>query len=178
MQQLFTTTLSKSTIKMVNACRMHVQVHSLAEITNHQGTSILACALYGIQDENNLPRLWEHSTSTIQWPVQSRPPTKAWKAWKYYLFQLLNKSKKLLTPLGPWNQHVHSRGLWIFMTRNNNIIRWQELVFTLFSQISTRTTNLLQFHIETNIQYVPTSPNLPFKPTKIEERVITVSKLY
>jgi hypothetical protein len=51
MQQLFTTTLSKSTIEMVNAWRMHLQVHSLAEITNHQGTSILECALYGIQEK-------------------------------------------------------------------------------------------------------------------------------
>jgi hypothetical protein len=47
--------MKKSEIRMVNACRLWLQVTSLAEITRHNGVTILDCAFYGLQSEEILP---------------------------------------------------------------------------------------------------------------------------
>jgi hypothetical protein len=55
MQQPFTNNYSKSTLEMINACRIHLQVHSMSEITNHQGNMLLDCVHQGqCNDTTNL----------------------------------------------------------------------------------------------------------------------------
>jgi hypothetical protein len=65
MQQSFTSSFPISSLQMINACRMYLQVHSVAEITHHSGNTLLECALFGTCDDNDQPILWQTSISTI-----------------------------------------------------------------------------------------------------------------
>jgi hypothetical protein len=53
MHQPFTNNYSNSTLEMINACRIHLQVHSISEITNHQGNILLECAYQGQCNDND-----------------------------------------------------------------------------------------------------------------------------
>jgi hypothetical protein len=82
MQQPFTHEYPTSTLEMINACRIHL---SIAEISNHQGTSVLECVYQGSCNDNDCPSLWTSSISTLLWRSQHRTPLKAWKACKLYV---------------------------------------------------------------------------------------------
>jgi hypothetical protein len=55
--------ITKSEAKMVNECRLYLQVNTLAEITHHNGANELDYAFYGTQDENESPSIRLLSTS-------------------------------------------------------------------------------------------------------------------
>jgi hypothetical protein len=48
---------SKSDLEIINACRIYMQVTTLAEIATSQGTSILPCVLHGQMRPGNTPVL-------------------------------------------------------------------------------------------------------------------------
>jgi hypothetical protein len=59
---------SKSDLEIVNACRIYLQVNTLAEIADCQGTSILTCVLQGKMTENGQPLSYgihQHQNSSV-----------------------------------------------------------------------------------------------------------------
>jgi hypothetical protein len=68
---------SKSEQEMINACRLFLQVNTLSEICSHQGTHILQCVEDCTVSTDGTPKLFDLSTSTLQWPHQMIPPRKA-----------------------------------------------------------------------------------------------------
>lgn len=109
-----------TTLKMINNCRLYLQVHTLADITSSDGTMIRNEAFWGTQDKNSNPMLWHHTRSHLRWPMQPRPPSTAWKKWQS-LLQLLTKKKTMLLrhPLREWVQSNASHRTW---THDTNTI--------------------------------------------------------
>jgi hypothetical protein len=70
--------------KSINACRIWLQIFSIAEITDTHGTHILRSAVTGDCDDISQPALWHITYSNLHWPKQHRPPTKAWNIWKKF----------------------------------------------------------------------------------------------
>jgi hypothetical protein len=95
---------TKSQLESVNACRMFLQVTTLAEINSCKGTIVLHQAIKGTIDNNGNPTLWQISKSKLKWPQQPRPPQKSWNVWKLYIKQFTTNTpaNNLTSPLGNW----------------------------------------------------------------------------
>jgi hypothetical protein len=96
--------LPTADLMSINRCRLFLQVMSLSEITNDNGTHILQHCLEGAVTDTGQPQLSLMSSSTLAWPAQPRPDATSWRAWKRLLYTLVTSSSSLalLTPLGPW----------------------------------------------------------------------------
>jgi len=83
--------LTPSQMEQINACCMYLKVTTVAEITDHMGSSLLPQALlqhqaqsaYGLQDI---------STSTLTWPRVHCPVPASWKLWTKTICNLFTGS--------------------------------------------------------------------------------------
>jgi len=65
--------LTPTQLVQINACRMHLQVNTLAEITDHTGTNLLPQAF--VQPTDDKPAgLDDISQSRLTWPNTNPPP--------------------------------------------------------------------------------------------------------
>jgi len=78
MEDFFDARYPTNDLQTLNNCCMHLQVTTLAEITNHTGTQILPeeC-LQG----NKTPSLQMISKSTLKWLHQLNPAKAVWSLW-------------------------------------------------------------------------------------------------
>jgi len=101
-------------MEKLNACRMFLQVTTLAKITDHTGTSLLPQAL--VSSTNTSPKgLTNISYSTLKWPTINLPYSACWKLWSQTICTLYTGSAtgmKLRTPLGQWNQQYEQYHFW------------------------------------------------------------------
>jgi hypothetical protein len=178
MQQPFTNEYSTSTLEMINACRIHLQVHSMSEITNHQGNMLLECVYQGQCNDNNQPTLWNISTSTLLWPNQQRPPTKAWKSWKEYLTQSLDNKKKLVTILGKWNQYSQSRRKWEYTFIWTDATTIVDPSSQIYSIVTTRTRNTQRYKLTNRQHNGPTTSFLLITPSNTSNSGISINTVY
>jgi hypothetical protein len=108
--------------EMINACRLYLQVNTVAEISNHQGSRILECVL-NCEVVDEIPTLWAYSKSSLTWPYQEHPPRKALKLWKKFPLLQTSEDRYLQVKLGPWYNKVHSQQNWTFISHGNCILR-------------------------------------------------------
>ena len=92
-------------IIQINACRRFLQVQTLADITNMQGTRILSSVMHGTSEPNR-------STVRISMFNQPRPHEKLWKTWRRFLLSISNKYGVLSQPLHRWTTDVHKTRHW------------------------------------------------------------------
>ena len=82
-------------LKQMNACRIFLQVLSLADISDGSGREILKSSLQGI---------WHNDRrSSYDWPKQLRPSAGAWRTWQstlQALFCVNPKSTRLRQQIG------------------------------------------------------------------------------
>jgi len=102
--------------RQINACRMYLQVTTLAEIMDHTGTLLLPQAI-PTKATNLPPSLHDISMSTLDWPVIHLPSLQCWKLWTRTIRTLFTGDAngiRLATPLGPWlaNYQDYRRWLW------------------------------------------------------------------
>jgi hypothetical protein len=91
---------------------LYLQVNTIAEITNIQGNKIHKEAYFGISGSEG-PELRKCSKSTMVWPVQSKPPERAWKVWKKMLRNIVHKgSLTLKYPLSRWITTENNQRIW------------------------------------------------------------------
>jgi hypothetical protein len=96
-------TTDANTLQMINNCRLYLRVHTIADITTTDGTTIRPEAYYGSSNEQATPLLWNFTSSTLKWPAQGKPPPHAWKHWQKMLQTLMRKdTTKLRKPLKEW----------------------------------------------------------------------------
>jgi len=91
-------------LEQINACRMSLQVTTLAEITDHTGTTILPHVL-STPASPEPSGLHELSKSTLSWPNIHPPSKNCWKLWTKTLCTLFagaEQKTKLNHPLGIW----------------------------------------------------------------------------
>jgi len=90
-------------LQTINSCHLHLQVTTLAEITNHTGTHLLPDIMSSTS--NKSPTLTTISVSKYSWPTQPSPTKAAWKIWTKALQKQYTKpglSSTLKIPLGSW----------------------------------------------------------------------------
>jgi hypothetical protein len=118
-------------LEKVNACRIWLQVTSVAEITDIDGKELLPYAVKGTSNTDDSPMLWVISPSKFRWPTHSKPTNSAWRLWGKVLQSkthgaTLNTSE-LKTPLGKWHKlPVHYR-TWLFHTNKSRLKIRQQL---------------------------------------------------
>jgi len=106
--------LTKPQLERINACRMYLQVMTLAKITDHMGTSLLPQVLH-IPKQMAPPGLRTISTSKLNWPNIHLPAPMSWKLWTKTICELFTGTPtgtKLNNPLGAWTPEYHSIRDW------------------------------------------------------------------
>jgi len=72
--------LTPAQLVQINACRMYLRVTTLAEITDHTGTTLLPQVI--LQPKTERPTgLHDISHSILEWPVIHLPSRKCWILW-------------------------------------------------------------------------------------------------
>ena len=93
-------------LRLLNFCRLHLQVSCLSELTNTAGTHLI-------------PKFWcgdvskRQSSSTHRYPNQASPSAKAWSLWRSAIRTAFchPRSTRLKEPLGAWTSPLHRRHL-------------------------------------------------------------------
>ncbi len=101
-------------LEQVNACRMYLQVTTLAEIVDHTGTTILPQAI-SLHPKNAPTGLKDLSSSTLNWPTIHPPSQASWKLWTKTICNLFSgaaRQTKLCHPLGIWLPNYQDVHMW------------------------------------------------------------------
>jgi len=144
----------------LNACRMYLQVTTLAEFTDHTGTELLSQVL-STRDSPCPKGLLNISLSTLQWPNVALPPPTCWHLWTSTIWVLYTGSWTgtcLQQPLGEWTTSYDTHQFW----------HWQQLdpIHLMFQQTNETVPRMaLQTQSRwTMVQFSPTVPTtLPFQ---------------
>jgi hypothetical protein len=145
---------------MINACRLFLQVNTMAEITNHQGIMILSYSQTGEICELGKPKLHRYSVSLLKWPNQECPPKKAWAVWKQYLCHLA-PSQQLHHTLGPWYVAVYQQRQWNYVHQGDNILNISETCTQIYYPTPSRTRNRQKYVLGDVLQTKILNTNLP-----------------
>ena len=101
--------LSDTEIRYINYCRLFLQLLTVSDACDANGTHIAD----GISN-GALPDL--RSLSLLEEPYQERPGPLAWTAWRKFLKNIRDSSGRLYCPLGPWRFPAHRlRRRWPFL---------------------------------------------------------------
>ncbi len=107
-------------LEKLNAYHMHLQVMTLAEITNHMGTMLLPQVLLGPM--NHAPKgLTSISMSLLKWPTIHLPTSPCWKLWSRTIHTLYSESStgmQLCWKLGPWKPAYSQYHFWHWRLAN------------------------------------------------------------
>jgi hypothetical protein len=111
------------TLKHLNACRIFLQVITLADITDGSGCGILKCSLIGVQHSDQ--------RSSYKWPKQIRQSSEAWRLWQHIfttLFSKCPKSTKLRQSLGAWQSAgpIHQQWTYFINPATNCLLQCSE----------------------------------------------------
>ncbi len=112
MQDFLTANLLPKHLQILNSCRLFLQVTTLAEISDHNGTKLLDTNL---TTSTHTPNLSSKSTLLLKWPNQPNPGRSAWEIWTKTLQQLYTKpglTTQLQQPLGPWTPNAATIQMW------------------------------------------------------------------
>jgi len=112
MEDFLNAQLTTKELQIINNCRLHLQVTTLAEITDHTGTRILPEATLS---GNKIPTLQRTSESKFNWPKQPAPGKSAWALWTKTIKNQYIKpgmSTQLKTPLGLWTPQANEVRKW------------------------------------------------------------------
>ena len=100
----------KSSLDLINQCRLYHQVYTMADITMADGT--MFDPVYYTKQRN------PDRVSKLQWPVQGCPSPKAWRQWRQAMTQF-NYKGKLIQPLGKWLTRPHQEWKWVVRLEDN-----------------------------------------------------------
>ena len=110
----------------INRCRLYLQVTTMADITNGNGTLIRQGVMKGT--------LIRHNGQYYQWPRQTRPGVHSWRLWRKAIKLCLLRGVGLHVhagmQLGRWIDGEQEGWKWFFMRRSQRIFhrsgnRWK-----------------------------------------------------
>jgi len=99
-------------LEQINACRMFLQIMTLAEMTKHMGTKLLPQIMQTKWAQLGLDII---SQSTLTWPHIHNPLKTTWNAWTQTicnLFTGLTTRTQLRQPLGAWTSDYQWYQFW------------------------------------------------------------------
>ena len=122
-------------IKVINRCRLYLQVMTLGDIATTDGYQIAHKVREGIIDSNR--------RSSYKWPCQIRPTKGEWKIWKkalQYAWQplLLNKDKE--PKLGRWCDNSHQKFTFLWSFEHRVVIGKEERDWYTYEEDATNNT--------------------------------------
>ena len=80
-------------IQAINLVRLYLQVTTVSDISNANGTRIQAAARMGNSQQFSSYANWLY-------PVQTQPDHNSWQVWRQALLLFSNSDGELLVPLG------------------------------------------------------------------------------
>jgi len=115
-------------LEKLNACRMYLQVTTLAEITDHTGTTLLQQAF--LAPHTTLPQgLTNISSSTLQWPTIAPPSIACRRFWFSTVRTLYTGARtghRLQQPLGPWLRTYDAHQFWNWQMYDTTHLLFQQ----------------------------------------------------
>jgi hypothetical protein len=168
---------SKHQLLHINACRIWLQVTTIAEITNIQGNTLLHPATTGEIDQTGRPSLWKISTSKLTWPQQPNPSKQSWRQWKLLINKITQpRSPELAKPLGAWYQCWDSQRKWNFAANKSHttISHTDSNMNTVYYNIRRRTTSIFQTYTKTTSPENDITYHHPVTPSAINHDNIVV----
>jgi len=99
-------------MKLINQCRLYLQVITIADITAADGKRLLRSTFNGIQPQDRI--------STLYWPRQEPLPENAWNLWRTAL-SYLTTQLKLHNPLSSWLRNPHQQWNWYKGDNTNGV---------------------------------------------------------
>jgi Reverse transcriptase (RNA-dependent DNA polymerase) len=117
MEVFATQGLSNKDLVKVNICRLHLQVLSIADITEGCGERITSNAWNGVKALQHVSR--------YTWGVQPRPPEAFWLVWKRAVTQLCGRDRRLHQPLGHWTVDGCKHWIWWYDGLTETLYRRQ-----------------------------------------------------
>jgi len=144
--------LCKDTLITLNKCRLYLQVHSLADITNAKGTSITNAALSGKLDTDR--------KSTFSWRKVRKPILRDWYIWKESLhstFCVTDSHSALLQPLGEWISSPNQQWTWRYDNETRTLYKNIDNLIRVY----TPTTASSSTRLRSNLQWFKARYTLP-----------------
>jgi len=151
--------LPRHQLEKFNACRMYLQVTTLAEITDNTGEALLPQVLTDYH--HPIPKgLTNISHSLLKWPTIHPPSAHCWRIWTRTLSTVYTGSPtgtRLIQKLGRWTVHYNANRFWHWQLHDT-----EHLVFRSESSAPTRVA-IPVITRRTTIKFSPTVPTtLPF----------------
>jgi hypothetical protein len=113
---------STNELAHINRCRMYLQVTTLADITNGNGTMIRQ----GVQKG----QMTSHNQPYYKWPRQTRPGMASWRLWRKALKKCFMREIRLhLKPdmhLGSWTDGEQEGWTWFLLQRTQKLFQRRE----------------------------------------------------
>lgn len=88
-------TFNRDQIESINLCRLYLQISTISDMTNEEGTHLQPAAIHG-------PPTHFYSTPKWLYPVQNKPSHKVWVHWLRFLDIIAGPSRSLHQSLGEW----------------------------------------------------------------------------
>jgi hypothetical protein len=169
---------STQQLRTVNECRLWLQVTSMAEITDIDGTEILPAAINGTHGASNTPTLWLISQSKLRWPSITRPNPQAWKLWKEALSSLTaDRTRRLQRPLGKWNSNWALQRKWHFRSSDNGHYIQRTMADNTIHHYHLKRKTTAAYHNYRRTSTLPPNDHFhqPISPLTINNENITIS---
>ena len=157
-------------LRLLNNCRLYLQVILLSDITTADGRHILPSVIQGSRAA--------YRTSTLYWPRQETPSDLAWATWSLAL-GYISTNRKLNTSLGTWLKIPHQKWEWFTDTSSGTVyLQEQNDSWIAYNPVesptqSNRTTR------QTKIRYNKTSSHLSVPNTQtVVPTTVYIDKRY
>jgi hypothetical protein len=115
----------------LNVCWLHLQVMSLAEITDGRGERIT---------QNTWTGARSITSNQYTWGIQPHPLATFWIVWRRALAMLCGRDRQLLQPLGKWNGKGCNHWLWWYDEITETLYRREKGVSVRYPEKSARNT--------------------------------------
>jgi hypothetical protein len=145
-------------LRILNACRLYLQVIIVSDITTASGEEI--------EDDIKRGRQMIDRESRLHWPTQQRPPRQAWKQWQEAL-KYLGNGPKLKQPLGDWTTASHQKWKWFLHQEDNELYKlssdgWEQYPkYQRNEYRNTRASSRVKYSNFSSIIQPPTGTLLP-----------------
>ena len=151
--------LTKPTLLAAQRCMQYLQVSTVSDITNGDGSRVSDNALAGNYDSQR-PHYY-------QWPYQQKPPTADWTIWRRILRQCLHDEKLSLNHrIGHWTDQSECNWLWFFSPIEERLFQRSATGWKLWIPNSRRQLRSINrpFKLAGSVEVLPTVHRATVQP--------------
>ena len=116
MEELINHHIQENELQTFNECRLYLQVETLSDIVNGDGSCISNCYYMGRRDSSRI--------SIMTWPQIRRPNINKWYVWQKWIDHIWcaeRNTHKIKCPLGIWKNAPTQRWEWYYDDQNKKL---------------------------------------------------------